>query len=764
MKKIFLIFCLLCLNPCISFAQQDWTTYVQTLIGTDNSKTPTGGLFGKGDDEMGQVIPAVFSPNGMNFWTPQTKDTEQKSLAPYYYKDRRIQGFRNSHWINGGCTQDYGTVTLMPVSGNLKCLPEERSSSYLHDEEISTPYYYSVNLRDYKIKAEMTGTSRAGIFRFTYQGDGNAYLIVNPNSDEGEGYIEYDARTNEIRGYNPVHRIYQGWGEKAGFSGYFVISLNKKILSFGTYKGHELSEDKTSIGKSHAIGMYFRLSVKKGESVLVRVGSSFTDMDGAAKNLQAEIPDWTFDRVKNNLHKLWNRHLSVIQVNDTNENAKQLFYSAMYRASFLPHVINDVDGRYPAFAKGQPIMIAKDHAYYDDFSMWDTYRSLHPLLNIIDPKKSADMINSLLDKYDEGGWLPIFPCWNSYTSEMIGDHCISLIGDAYVKGIRNFDTKKAYKAMRKNAFEQPVTYAEYKDGLGRRALDSYLKYGYIPLEDSVKEAFHKAEQVSRTLEYAYDDYVLSQLAKDWGYKEDAKILEKRAQNYRNVIDPRTGYAQGRHKDGHFLNEFNAVKFCSFITEGTPCHYTWYVPHDIKGLMTCMGGKQAFVTRLDSMFTEKRYWHGNEPCHQIGYLFNYAGMPWKTQRTIHHIMETEYLNMPGGLSGNDDAGQMSAWYIFSAMGFYPVCPGTVNYVIGTPLFKKLTLNLPSGKKFIVSAPDVSSKNIYIQSVKWNGKGYDKNYITHSMILQGGFLEFVMGSSPNKNWGSSSSSCPPSMTGN
>jgi predicted alpha-1,2-mannosidase len=345
---------------------------------------------------------------------------------------------------------------------------------------------------------------------------------------------------------------------------------------------------------------------------------------------------------------------------------------------------------------------------------------------------------------------------------MIGDHCISLIGDAYVKGIHNFDIQKAYKAMRQNAFNQPATYNEYKDGLGRRALTSYLKYGYIPLEDSVKEAFHKAEQVSRTLEYAYDDYILSLLAAKWGHKADATLLAERAMNYRNVIDSRTGYVQGRHSDGSFLNENNEVKFCSFITEGTPCHYTWYVPHDVRGLMQCMGGREGFLARLDSMFTQKRYWHGNEPCHQIGYLFNYAGMPWKTQQTVHHIMETEYLNMPGGLSGNDDAGQMSAWYIFSAMGFYPVCPGTVNYVIGTPLFAKLTINLTNGNRFTILAPNVSSHNIYIQSVKWNGMHYNRNYITHDMIMSGGTLEFEMGAAPNKSWGTSTSSLPPSMS--
>lgn len=761
-KKTLLFLCLSCFYSYYAMAQQDWASYVQTMIGTDNSKTLTATLFGKGVAEKGQVIPAVFSPYGMNFWTPQTEDTELKSVSPYYYKNTRIQGFRNSHWINGGCTQDYGSVTLMPVSGKLKCQPKDRASLFSHSKEISTPYYYSVQLEDYGVNAEMTGTSRAGIFRFTYQKDGDAYLVVNPNNDEGEGYIEYDPVKNEIRGYNPVYRIYQGFGQSAGFSGYFIIALNTKVSSYGIYKDSKTFEGVKSVGKAKGIGVYVKFQTKKDSPVLVKVGSSFTGMEGAANNLNKELPGWDFNKVKKNLHREWNIHLSAIQIDDNNEDTKQQFYSAMYRASFLPHAVSDVDGSHPSFSKGQPIVRTEGYAYYDDFSMWDTYRSLHPLLNIIEPGKSTEMIRSLLDKYDQGGWFPIFPCWNSYTSEMIGDHCISLIGDAYVKGIRNFDTKKAYKAMRQNAFETPEKYEDYKDGLGRRALDSYIKYGYIPLEDSVKEAFHREEQVSRTLEYAYDDYVLSVLAKKWDYEEDAEILAKRALNYRNVIDPRTGYAQGRHKDGKFIDEFNALKFCHFITEGTPCHYTWYVPHDVQGLAKSMGGKDAFVARLDSMFSEKRYWHGNEPCHQIGYLYNYMGMPWKTQKEVRHIVDTEYLNLPGGLSGNDDAGQMSSWYIFSTLGFYPVCPGTPNYIIGTPFFRKVVISLKSGKRFIILTPEASSKNIYIQKVLWNGEEYDKTYITHDMILKGGTLEFKMGDIPNKSWGTSDSSIPPSMS--
>lgn len=740
----------------------DKTVYVEPRIGTTNSVTPTGSLFGKGDAEQGQVIPAVLSPHGMNFWTPQTEATEQKSVSPYYYHTLTIQGFRNSHWINGGCTQDYGSVTIMPLSGILKCQPADRASRYAHEQETATPYYYAVRLDDYGILAEMTGTSRAGIFRFSYDKEGTGYLVVQPNSDEGEGYVEYDEAKNEIRGYNPVHRIYQGWGERAGFSGYFTIKLDCPIEAYGTFKGDTIYHGQRSIGQQAGIGLYVAYHVTAQKQIQVRLGSSFTGYQGAEKNLENEIPHFTFDTVKEQLHKEWKKYLDRIEIVDDDETNKRKFYSAMYRSAFLPHVISDCDGQYPAFAKGTPIMQAERGEYYDDYSMWDTYRALHPLLNILSPDRSAAMIRSLLDKYEQGGWLPIFPCWNSYTSEMIGDHCLSLIADAYFKGIRDFDVQKAYRAMRRNAFEQPETYEAYKDGLGRRALDSYLQYGYIPLEDSVREAFHVAEQVSRTLEYAYDDYVLHLMAKELGHEEDADLLQKRAQNYRNVLNPATGYVQGRYRNGEFVKEWNATDFCSFITEGTPCHYTWYVPHDVKGLVQAMGGKEAFSARLDSMFTEHRYWHGNEPCHQVAYLFNYIGEPWKTQQAVRQILEQEYLDAPGGLSGNDDAGQMSAWFVFSSLGFYPVCPGTPYYVIGTPLFEEARLRLPDGKLFVIKAPNVSSDNQYIRRVRWNGTDYTKNYITHEMICSGGVLELEMTDSPCKEWGIHDADCPPSMT--
>ena len=717
--------------------------YIDTRVGTAPSTTHTAGMFGKNTEEYGQTLPAVLEPNGMNFWTPQTRDTELKCIVPYYYVDTLLQGFRNSHWIVGGCTQDYGSMTLMPLHGELRCQPATRATRFSHQEEKATPYYYAVSLPDEHIYTEMTGRSRSAIFRFTYGKAGKGYLVINPNSDEAQGYIRVDTVNNQIYGYNPVHRIYQGWGKQAGYSGHFVVQFQKKITDYGVFQGESLFPRTHEIGDASQIGAYVEFNVEEGEEVLVKAASSFVSREGAIQNLEAEIAHWDFNRTQTELTQIWEQHLSAIQVETDNRTDKEKFYGAFYRASFLPRTFNDVDGQYPSFAKGSPIrQLPEGETYYEDYSMWDTYRALHPLINLLYPTKGGDMMQSLVHKYEQGGWLPIFPCWNSYTAAMIGDHCIAAIGDAYSKGVRNFDIEKAYEAMRKNAFEAPANPEDYKNGMGRRALASYLKYGYIPLEDGVPDAFHTKEQTSRTLEYAYDDFVLAQVAKALGKTEDYEALMLRSTNYRNVIDPRTGYAQGRHADGTFLNEDNAFSFAPFITEGAPCHYTWYVPHDPEGLMECMGGKANYITKLDSMFSEQRYWHGNEPCHQVAFMFNFAGEPRKTQQAVRHIMETEYLNTPGGLSGNDDAGQMSAWYMFAAMGFYPVCPGTPYYQIASPSFPSLTLNLENGKTFTVKAINASKENIYIQSATLNGKPYTETFITHQDIMNGGVMEFVM----------------------
>ncbi|MDE6795568.1 MAG: GH92 family glycosyl hydrolase [Muribaculaceae bacterium] len=716
--------------------------FVNPYIGTANSETKAAGLFGKGTEEMGQTLPAVLVPHGMNFWTPQTRDTEQKCVAPYYYADSLLQGFRNSHWIVGGCTQDYGSMTLMPLYGKLRTTPEGRATIFDHAEEEVSPYEYTVTLPDEGIQAAMTATSRAAIFRFTYSKAGESYLVVNPNSDEGQGYMEIDLAARQIRGYNPVHRIYQGWGESAGFAGYFVLEWPESltVTTSGTFKGDDIYAGEDKISNAPGIGAYISFNVGKDETITVKAASSFTGMAGALANLKAEIPGFDYEKTRSDLEDVWRQHLSSIEIGNAQEVDKIKFYSAMYRASFLPHAINDADGSYPAFSKGTPIMkMPEGHDYYEDFSMWDTYRALHPLLNILYPTRSGDMMQSLVLKYEQGGWLPIFPCWNSYTAAMIGDHSIATLADAYIKGVKGFDINKAYEAMRHNAFDTPDNIEDYRNGMGRRALKSYLQYGYIPVEDSVPDAFHKKEQVSRTLEYAFDDFALAQVAEKLGKTSDYDILMSRAENWRNVIDPKTGYATPRKADGSFIPT-DPFTFSKHITEGVPCHYTWYVPHDQEGLIEVLGGEKKYAEKLDSMFTQRRHWHGNEPCHQIPWLFSYVDRPEKTAKYVRHIMETEYLDSPGGLSGNDDAGQMSAWYIFAALGFYPVCPASPYYVLGTPLFEHIEINLENGNKFVIEAPGASKDNYEVESIILNGKPLDGFLLSHSDLMNGGTLRF------------------------
>lgn len=708
--------------------------YVDTRVGTAEATTMTAGLFGKGSEEHGQTLPAVCVPHGMNLWTPQTRDTEEKCIAPYYHADETLQGFRCSHWIVGGCTQDYGSFTIAALGGDLRTMPARRATRMDKASETARPDLYVVDLPDEGLRAEMTGRSRAGMLRLTYDHDGVGHIVVNPNSDEGQGWVEIDTIRHEIRGCNPVHRIYQGWGEPAGFSGWFVVRYPEdlKVTASGVWHEDSPLADATRIGDTTGIGAFISFECSKDTPVLIKAAGSFTSIDGARKNLDAEISGWDFEAVRMATETDWERHLGKIEVEGGSDDDKAKFYGALYRSSILPRVVSDVDGSYVSFAgSGQILKMEDGRDYYDDFSMWDTYRAEHPLITILDPQRSADMMYSLVLKARQGGWMPIFPCWGSYTAAMIGDHCAAAIADAAAKGVTDFPMEEAYVYLRKNAFESPADRQEYIDGKGRRALESYLRYGYVPLEDGVEDAFHKNEQTSRTLEYAYDDFALSRLARQLGHDADAKELERRSENYRNVIDRNLGYANGRYADGQWKDSVNTFTFNSFITEGAPCHYTWYVPHDPDGLVRLLGGKKKVEAKLDSLFELKRYWHGNEPCHQVAYMYDAVGRPDKAARWIRHIMDTEYKNMPGGLSGNDDAGQMSAWYVFSAMGFYPVCPSLPEYWLGTPLFDRITIHHAGGKDFSIlkqnTPPTLNDKKI---------KGYR---LPHEAIVSGATLK-------------------------
>lgn len=698
-----------------SLNAQSPVSLVDPLIGTAPATTESARKHGDGSEVKGQTFPGVGRPFGMTQWTPETRSTEVKCIAPYYYNDTLITGFRGSHWMSGSCTQDYGSVTLMPFSTTQpERVINNPVSAYRHSKEKSTPAYYSIHLEN-GIFAEITASVRSGMMRFGFPAGENACLIVRTNSDEKQGKIWFDPKTGEITGYNPVHRIYQGSGRSAGFSGYFVLRFDSpfKVIPNTRNPGQVL------------------LDFGKKKSVRVKIGTSFTGIGAAARNLQVEIPGWDFDLLRKTTEEVWNSTLGKVQVTSDSRDDKVKFYTALYHCYQLPRIASDVDGSYQGFAQDTLIHKTEGFDYYDDFSMWDTYRALHPLMTILEPERSLAMVKSLILKAEQGGWMPIFPAWGSYTAAMIGDHVSTMIADAYLRGIRNFDTETAYRYMHQNAFDSPSE-TEYKDGKGRRALTSYLKYGYIPLEDKVTEAFHKQEQVSRTLEYALDDYALSQFATALGKTSDAEELLKRARNYRNVFDTTSGYVRGRFISGDWIEPFNPFVKSYFICEGTPFQYTWYVPHDIPGLTQLMGGREAYLNQLEKFFDGGYYWHGNETDQQAPYMFAMAGNLEKTQEQVRRIVAEEYGTGPGGLSGNEDAGQMSAWLVCSMMGFYPACPGKPEYVAGIPSFDEIRIQSSSFSKPLVIKKEKSTS----ASVVLNGVKIRNNIVRHVDMISGG----------------------------
>ena len=710
---------------------------VNPLIGTANE---------------GQTFPVAGVPFAMTDWTPQTRDGETKCVAPYYYADERIQGFRGSHWMSGSCTQDYGSFTLMPESGPLKLAPAERASAFDHAHVSARPYRYSVDLADYGIHADITGTARCGILRFHYGRPGPMRLVLQLNTrpQTSGASIHIDRERNEVWGENPAYRIYAGAGKPAGFSGYFIAQFDRGITESQTWAG----------GGSEAEPHGAALSFDAAPGTLhVRVGTSFTSLDEARANLAAEIPGFDFDATAAAAQAAWDKALSRIVLSLPPANAanvrpsptstRTIFYTALYHAMMLPRIASDVSGRHPRFAADHQTEVAKGYTYYDDFSLWDTFRAVHPLFALLDPERDGEMMQSLVAKGDEGGYLPIFPAWNSYTNEMTGDHAFSVLVDAYRKGVRNFDTAEAYRLMRRNATDTPAQDL-YEDGRGRRALASYLQYGYIPLEDHVPLAYHKDEQVSRTLDYSYDDALLAEFAAELGHADDAALFGKRAGYWRNVIDPDTGFARGRHADGSWITPTDPLATQTWVTEGVPVQYTFFVPHDLPGLVQYLGGAKAFEAKLDQLFAAKSYDATNEPSNSLGYLYDFTAAPWKTQQHLRELMDAKYSDQRDGIPGNDDAGQMSAWYVFSAMGFYPVSPGLPEYQIGTPRFDDITVRLPSGKAIHIVASGAEAGARYVRAVAWNGQPVTPSSrgwtIAHADLIQGGELVFTLSSTP------------------
>ena len=701
----------------LCFAAAAQISYVNPLIGTAASKTPASLKHGSGTEQLANTLPSVTYPFGMTQWVPQTEFSETKCVAPYYYKDTMFSGFRGSHWISGSCMQDYGSVTVMAVTGHLKT-EDVAGTPFSHSAETATPAVYEVSLPALHLKAAVTATLRCGFVRFTALQDDSLYILVRPNSDRGDATLSIDKVTGTVRGANPVYRIYQGAGQPAGFKGYFTLRFHGPI----------------SVGAVVGTLAYVGYKVKAGESIDVKIGTSFSSSEGASRNLTAEMPGWDFNAYVQAATNVWNRCLSQVTIEDSSLSVKHIFYTALYHAMQQPRLYNDVDGTYPAFASNFKNAHLTQGSYYDDFSMWDIYRAQIPLLEILQPKLVGDFAQSFVLKAAEGGWLPSFPCWNSYTSAMVGDHGNVLIASAYARGIGGYDVAKAYNAMRKNAFVVPGE-SDYKDGRGRRSLLSYLTYGFYPLEDPVQEAFHKNEQVSRTMEYAYDDYCVALLAGGLHRTGDYDTLMKRSGNYAHVFDSTIGFVNGRYADGRFYSSFDPDSRLFFITEGTPRQYTFYVPQDIPGLIRLLGGKDRFEAALDSLFAKGEYWHGNEPDQQVPFLYNYTDHPFKTAERVRQILTEEYADGPGGLCGNDDAGQISAWYIFGALGMYPVNPASDRYDLCLPLVQAASLRLPNGRVFQIVVRSREGK-----SMRLNGAPYQKRYITYADIMKGGVLEF------------------------
>ena len=753
-NKNALLLCLLILSQYIVPAQS-LLQYVQPMAGTAPSTTSAALKHSEaGSEKNANTIPSVGLPFGMTQWTAQTRQSENKCVPPYFYRDTMLTGFRGNHWLSGSCTQDYGSFTIMPVIGSPLTTAQDYALVFRHENETSAPDYYKLVIPEKGLTAEITATLRCGIMRFTLQQEDSLYLLIIPNSDKGMGYVKIDSATGTIWGYNPAHRIYQGWGQPAGFNGWFYIQVEKTIGRSGVFNDSEI-QNEAVVTTAKDGGAFIGFQLKKNEALVLRIGTSFSGMEQAKANLFAETKALSFNQLREKASQVRENALSQLTVSGAAENDKRVLYTAMYHAMQHPRLFSDADGTYPRFAGSYQLKKIKGD-YYDDFSMWDIYRAQLPLLEILQPAKINAFIRSLILKGEEGRWLPIFPCWNNYTAAMIGDHAAAFIASAYAKGLHDFNVPAAYRLLHKNAFEIAPP-ADYANGLGRRGMAGYLQYGFIPMEDSVPLAFHKKEQVSRTLEYAYDDYAIGMMAKKLGKTTDYTALKKRALNYKNVFDTTVMMVRGRFTTGHWYTPFNADKRELYITEGTPRQYSFYVPQDIAGLTKLMGGENKLEAALDSLFAKNEYWHGNEPGHQIPFLYNYTAAPWKTQRVVNELRTTEYAAGPGGLSGNDDAGQMSAWYIFAAMGFYPVDPVLGQYQLCTPLFDTVTLHLHNRKTFTIICRRKTAADIFIASTRLNGKAYQYNFIRYADMMRGGTF-VIEASATMGSWGSKKSNRP------
>lgn len=729
--------------------------YVSPLVGTQSKHSLS----------TGNTYPAIAMPWGMNFWMPQTG--KMGDGWAYTYDADKIRGFKQTHqpspWIN-----DYGQFAIMPITGEAVFDQDKRASWFSHKAEIAKPYYYKVYLADHDIVAEMAPTERAVIFQFTFPETKKSFVVIDA-FDKGS-YIKIIPSENKIIGYTTKNN----GGVPDNFKNYFVVVFDKPFTYTATVSSGNIIDKKMEVTDDHAGGI-IGFSTKKGEKVHARIASSFISMEQAELNL-SELGTNTFDEIAEKGRNTWNEVLGKIQVEDDNIDNLRTFYSCLYRSVLFPRSFYEYD------ATGKVMHYSPYNGevlpgyMFTDTGFWDTFRCLFPFLNLMYPSMNIKMQEGLVNAYKESGFLPE---WASpgHRDCMVGNNSASVVADAYLKGLRGYDIETLWKAVLHGANAEHPSIGS----TGRKGFEYYNKLGYVPYDVKINE------NAARTLEYAYDDWTIYKLGQALGKpQKEIDIFAKRAMNYKNLFDSEHKLMRGKNKDGKFQTPFNPLKWGDAFTEGNSWHYTWSVFHDPQGLIDLMGGKTEFNKMMDSVFNVPplfddsyygfiiheiremqimnmgNYAHGNQPIQHMIYLYNYSGEPWKAQYWTREVMDKLYTPNPDGYCGDEDNGQTSAWYVFSALGFYPVCPGTDEYILGSPLFKSVTLNLENGKQVIIKAENNSNKNIYIQSMDLNGQVYTKNYLKHDTLLKGAKITYMMGKEPNKTRGTNENDIPYSFS--
>lgn len=728
--------------------ERDTVEYINSLIGST----------GPSESDYGGTIPSVAPPFAMTQWCAMTREN-YISRNPYNYRDTTLIGFIGTHqpaiWMG-----DYGFVSMLPSSGEIEISAEERAQEFSHENEKASPYFYSVEAKAKNgktIRTEMASSLRCAIFNVSFPAGSDNHIFVEASrkitdEKEFEGYIQIIPESNEIIGYNSDRYSYMLGSDIPNFKGYFVMQFSKSFIRKGIWKQNQLFENRTEQNGDH-LGGYVYFDTKKDEILQVKIASSFISIEQARENLSKEIPDWDFQQVVTKNKADWKKYVDRVSVEGGTEDQKTVFYTALHRTLQYPRIFSEYGKYYSAFDN-----TVHQGVSYNDYSLWDTFRAQHPWLTIVAPEHVSPMVQSLLQMYDEGGWMPKW-CNPTYSNIMIGTHADAVVADAFVKGFKDYDLNKAYSAVYKNAMTPPDNDANMRWAdrevtklyEGRGGLTWYKEKGYVPADKT-------AESVSRTLEFAYDDFCVAQIAKGLGKTEDYNYFMNRSQNFRNVYNSETGFMSARNFDGSFLNEINSHVDESDqvveegITEGGKWTYLFCVMQDMEGLISLTGGKEKFTSILDRNFDEGHFQHRNEPGHHFIYLYNYAGNPARTQEKIWEHTPLNYKNAPDGLSGNDDCGQMSAWLIFSSMGFYPVCPGDGQYAIGSPLFPQITLKLPApyNNTVTIIAEGVAEGNKYIKSLTMDGKPITKPFINHADLVVCDKLVFEMSAIPT-NWG-------------